>query len=466
MLLAQDLQHFKKGVTKVKIWAGHELRDMMRQFLPVVIDAQAPPRMVQLIRALLDCSYLAHGVQLTKVKLGEMDKALAVFHEAKYVLTDKKMMKGPAGFNRMPKLHMLGHYARDIRELGTPDGYSTETAEHLHIVYVKIPWWMSNWRNLLPQMVQYVQRLEALEIQRVFLEEYYGEPLELGIKDIYMDEEDEDKDISEDKTNSDSGKDVDSDEHDSDEEDGDEDDGDEMDGDEDDGDEMDGVEVSVLAKLAESEVHYPRPGVLITQRLTVLQVAGHVIIASYGTSDFIRAVRCFLTLKNALPPGERLILLPSDRFNVWHKAVLNHSLLPFVPGQPCHRDVLRAHPPIRDAASHITKPGTFDTGLFPVDRAGHGLLHRPRSDNLYPPTTSGTSLFAPSGLSGALYILSTRRLCLPSPVQDDPGILIQISCINGHASYLPRHGVPPSPQFLLAADPCPASGLLQDRPRS
>ncbi|KAG9080704.1 hypothetical protein FRC06_006238, partial [Ceratobasidium sp. 370] len=188
---AQDLQRFKKGVTKVKVWAGRESRDMMRQFLPVIIDAQAPPKFIQLVRALLDFSYIAHGAQLTEVKLGEMDKALAAFHKAKYVLQDMKIMVKASGFDRIPKLHMLGHWMRDIRELGTPDSYSPETPEHLHILYVKIPWWLSNHHNPMPQIVQYARRLEALEMQHVLLKEYYRELFRANLDDLYWEGEED-----------------------------------------------------------------------------------------------------------------------------------------------------------------------------------------------------------------------------------------------------------------------------------
>ncbi|KAG9078330.1 hypothetical protein FS749_009688 [Ceratobasidium sp. UAMH 11750] len=361
MPLAQDLRYFKKGVTKVKVWAGRESRDMMRQFLPVVVDAQAPPRFIRLICALLDFTYLAHGSQLTEVELGEMNEALAAFHEAKSVLEDIGIMAGPEAFDGIPKLHMLGHWARDIRELGTPDGYSTETPEYLHIVYVKIPWRMSNRRNPLPQMVAYARWLKALEIQHAFLKEYYGEPFGVDIEDVYLAGDDEESEgISEggqDVVGSSGGIEGDNDE----------------DGDEDDSDDEDGVKVSALAKSAEPEIHYPRPRISIARRPTVPRVSGHVIIASYGASDFIRSVRRFLTLKNVLPPGKRLILLPSDHFPVWHKAVLNHAPLPFALNQPCHRDVIRAHPLVRDDAGRVRKPGVFNTALFAVNHSELGL---------------------------------------------------------------------------------------------
>ncbi|KAG8685037.1 hypothetical protein FRC08_013332 [Ceratobasidium sp. 394] len=191
---AQDLRHFKKGVTTVKTWAGRESRDMMRQFLPVVIDAQAPVEFVQLIRALLDFSYLAHGAQLTDVDLAEMDKALAAFHKAKRVLVKEEIVLGNYSFDYIAKLHMLGHYPNDIRELGTPDGYSTETPEHLHIVYVKMPYRASNRRDPLPQIVTHVQRLDAIRAQRTLIDEFYGErPERIEKTELYGDDEDETK---------------------------------------------------------------------------------------------------------------------------------------------------------------------------------------------------------------------------------------------------------------------------------
>ncbi|KAF8598610.1 hypothetical protein BDV93DRAFT_593766 [Ceratobasidium sp. AG-I] len=141
---AQDLRNFKNGITTVKAWAGRESRDMMRQFLPVVIDTQAPPKFIRMTCELLEFSYLAHGAQITEIKLTEMRRALAAFHEAKKVLVDMDMVVEANSFDRIKDLHMIGHYMQDIRELGAPDGYSTETPEHLHIVYVKIPWRMSN----------------------------------------------------------------------------------------------------------------------------------------------------------------------------------------------------------------------------------------------------------------------------------------------------------------------------------
>ncbi|KAG8732232.1 hypothetical protein FRC10_001054, partial [Ceratobasidium sp. 414] len=254
MPAAQDLRHFKKGVMKVKIWVGRESRDMMRQFLPVVIDAQAPPRFIQLIRALLDFSYLAHAAQLTDTVLQEMERVLAAFHKAKYVLLAEQthVVANVGGFNRMPKLHMLSHYMHDIRK--------------------------------------FVGIQDMREV------------------DIGDDKEDKTEDNSEDCDEGTTS------------------------GDED--EDKDAVKVGSV-KSAESEIHYPRPTISTARRLTVLQVPAHMITSSYSASEFIQALRHFLSAKTTPKPGEKLILLPSDRFNVWHKVVLKHAPLPFAPVQPC-----------------------------------------------------------------------------------------------------------------------------------
>ncbi|KAG8773758.1 hypothetical protein FRC12_002328 [Ceratobasidium sp. 428] len=360
---AQDLRHFKRGVTAVKNWAGRESRDMMRQFLPIVIDAQAPVAFVRMIRALLDFSYIAHGARLTGIELAELDAALEAFHEAKDILIEQKMVKED-GFDRIAKLHMLSHYTDDIRALGTPDGYSTETPEYLHIVYVKIPWRMSNRRNPFPQMVKYVRRLEAIHIQRTAIDEYYGEhegadeeeiQLALRLLEDVDERKNEDEieienkieasgsDNSSEDSNAES--DTDSDDTDSDE----------------DGDEIgESEERSAIA----GNTYYPQPSIRIAQQPTVRHVPGHVLISSYGCSDFVRVVRAFLLSKTGRKP---LLLLPSDTFNVWHKATLYHPPLPFAPSEPPHRDVIRVRPPARDQAGRINALGVFDTALFPID---------------------------------------------------------------------------------------------------
>ncbi|KAG8728744.1 hypothetical protein FRC10_004600 [Ceratobasidium sp. 414] len=351
---AYDLRHFKKGVTTVKVWKGRESREMMRQFLPVVINTQVPPDFIRMIRALLDISYLAQGAQLTEDELTEMNDALAMFHRTKHTLVDLALVSGYNVFDRIAKLHMVGHYPNDIRELGSPDGYSSETPEYLHIVYAKIPWRMSNRRNPMPQIVGYVKRIEAIEIQRTIIDEFYGERpgAEHEETSLYSDYEDEDESESDEGDTS----------------------GDE-DSEGEDEDEGETIQIEPESEAPErSEIYYyPRPVRSIAKQPTAPRVPGRVLMASYHASDLIRVLRRFL-----LPIAQRrgagdFLILPTDRFNVWHKVTLNHSLLPFAPNLPCHRDVVQAHPAVRDAAGHVKSAGVFDTALFATDPDGVGL---------------------------------------------------------------------------------------------
>ncbi|QRV99162.1 Zn-finger protein [Ceratobasidium sp. AG-Ba] len=353
----QDLRHFGGGVTTVKVWTGRGSRDMMRQFMPIAVDAQAPPDFARMVRSLLDFSYLAHSAQLLDIELTEMDRLLAVFHQTKRAVVDAKLVQRLGAFDRLAKLHMLSHYTYDIRELGVPDGYSTETPEHLHIVYVKIPWRMSNWRDPLPQMEALVARTEAIRMQRTVIDECYG-------KQEGTDDAEIRRFAAIDRAgmhaDGDLNAGVDSD----------------MEREEvgDDGDDTE-VEGNQEPSTRSGNIHYPRPVISVARQPTARRVPAHVLMGQYGASDVARAISLFISTISPSDPSLHDLspLLPSDRFNVWHKAVLKHVPLPFAPAQPCHRDMIRAQPPVHDNAGRVTKPGVFDTALFSCDPVAFGL---------------------------------------------------------------------------------------------
>ncbi|QRV89358.1 Zn-finger protein [Ceratobasidium sp. AG-Ba] len=353
---AKDLRWFKSGVTNVKVWTGRESRDMMRQFLPVAVDAQAPPDFVRMLHSLLDFSYLAHGTQLSNNELTEMETLLATFHNTKHALVDAKVVPKPGAFDRLAKLHMLSHYTYDIRELGAPDGYSMEMPEHLHIVYVKTPWRMSSRRDPLPQMEAFVERLEAIRMQHTVIDEYYGER-------EGADEDEIKRFARADRAaeNEDDGSAMEDDEE---------------TGDEDAGDGTNDIEVEGDRELPKPErFYYLRPAVSVAREPTVRHVPSHVLTSSYGASDFTRALRFFISTKSGAKSSLEPLspLHPSDRFDVWHTAIIKHGRLPFAPTQPCHRDVVRAQPPVRDSTHRVTRPGIFDTALFACDPVEQGL---------------------------------------------------------------------------------------------
>ncbi|KAG9084267.1 hypothetical protein FS749_005361 [Ceratobasidium sp. UAMH 11750] len=193
MTRAKDLRHFKRGISVVSQWTGREAKEMEKVFLPLLAEHPALPNdLVAFIRALLDFSYIARAARLTDTKLDELREAHAEMHHLKRVLVTSGIYKRLARFDRIPKWHMISHYADSIRELGTPDGYNMEAPEYLHIVYVKRGFEASNKRDAIPQIIKYCQRLEALRIHRAHLDEYYGQERrgEPRTTAVFVDDED------------------------------------------------------------------------------------------------------------------------------------------------------------------------------------------------------------------------------------------------------------------------------------
>ena len=58
---------------------------------------------------------------------------------------------------KMPKLHSwIYHIVDTIRDFETINGYTTETYESLHKIYVKIPCRLSNKKDIEKQLMQNV----------------------------------------------------------------------------------------------------------------------------------------------------------------------------------------------------------------------------------------------------------------------------------------------------------------------
>lgn len=91
---------------------------------------------------------------MTERDIEELQETLRLFHDAKRALVELGVYESMRAFDRIPKVHMVGHYPRSIRELGTPDGYNSELPESLHVTLAKMPWRRSNKVNATPQMAQ------------------------------------------------------------------------------------------------------------------------------------------------------------------------------------------------------------------------------------------------------------------------------------------------------------------------
>ncbi|KAG8726248.1 hypothetical protein FRC10_007303, partial [Ceratobasidium sp. 414] len=163
------MRHFKNGISTVSQWTGRELKEMAKVLLPVMSDADA--QVVEAGRALLDFMYLAHSSSLTDRELGAMDNALRTFHANKAVFQREGAVKTKKAFHGIPKIHMIQHYVYLIKQLGTPDGYNTETSERLHIDFAKLGYRASNKVNAIKQMALYIQRVEAVAMHEEHLAE-------------------------------------------------------------------------------------------------------------------------------------------------------------------------------------------------------------------------------------------------------------------------------------------------------
>jgi hypothetical protein len=96
---------------------------------------------------------------------------LDLFHAHKHILTDPDLVNVRDHLN-IPKFHAMIHYAQAIRDFSTTDNYNTEMFERFHIDCAKEAWRASNFRDELPQMVQWLARQEKVTMFETYLKHY------------------------------------------------------------------------------------------------------------------------------------------------------------------------------------------------------------------------------------------------------------------------------------------------------
>ncbi|KAG9075008.1 hypothetical protein FRC06_010327, partial [Ceratobasidium sp. 370] len=113
--------------------------------------------------------------------------------------------------------------------------------------------------------------------------------------------------------------------------------------DEDDDDDEESIQGdAVKAEMVEDNmgIVYPQPTLSMAVHPTCPRVAGHHLISTYA--------------------GLNGLVLPSDRFDTWHKLTICHQPLPFAPHKPPHCDMAQVQPP--KSGSKI--PSLFETVMF------------------------------------------------------------------------------------------------------
>ncbi|QRW03214.1 hypothetical protein RhiLY_02213 [Ceratobasidium sp. AG-Ba] len=403
---AEGMRHFRQGVSRLKQWTGRESKEAAKQLLPVIVclDGQHWDKtFVRLACALLDFTYRAQASRMTEDDVVWLEKTVEDIHKYKSVLVQMGVFQNDSRFDLIIKLHMLSHFGPDTRAMGTPDGFSTETPEHSHIES-KRAWRASNKVRPAPQMIKFLQRYEALQIQRARVNAYLGSVAGGGgsrRRSHVVFDEDPFYPVQEVAGSGEPGAhsvgidssvttDV---ERENDDEESDEEEGE---------DEEQTHYPAHMQTAADVRRHvvYPNPTLSIALKPTCGRVRGIDIIANHGATDLVSALHTFLNEHGSRKLPTNFLPTAYHEYPLWHRLYLRHDALPFDPEWP-RRDVVRSRPASGDQES------SFDVALALEHRERPGL-HRYRAvrvraifalprgfEELYPHPLVYVELFTP-----------------------------------------------------------------------
>ncbi|KAF8868666.1 hypothetical protein CPB85DRAFT_1379813 [Mucidula mucida] len=143
--------------------------------LGLVIDSSLPSAssaaLVCATRSLLDFVYLSRYPIHSDETLEELDSALSMFHDNKWVF----VTHGIREHFDILKLHFLNHYTRTIRLFGTADNYNTEAMERLHIDFAKDAYRSTNCKDEYKQMTKWLERREKIMFHANYISWWLGE---------------------------------------------------------------------------------------------------------------------------------------------------------------------------------------------------------------------------------------------------------------------------------------------------
>lgn len=126
---------------------------------------KVPSEVIVCYRALLDFIYITQYSTHHDDSLQYLEDTLDLFHNHKHVLTDLGAWK----HLDIPKSHSMIHYVESIKYSGTTDNYNTELFECFHIDMAKEGWRASNFKNEVPQMIQWLSRQEKVSLFQSYL---------------------------------------------------------------------------------------------------------------------------------------------------------------------------------------------------------------------------------------------------------------------------------------------------------
>lgn len=362
-------RHYAEGISAISQWTGNEARGTARSCLAIVAGERTYS-IVRATRCVMDFTYRARTPQLDEDDLAELEADLAEFHKHKHVFAAKGAHKSKYGFDGISKLHILRHYTHLIREMGTPDNYSTDGPERLHIDYVKEPYDRTSGVCVEPQMTERLQQLEAWDFLQYELEA--KGVIEKKRRRARAEEEPIEEDLADGDSEGEADK-VES----------------EGEMDEALGDSMGqnerrsvgvgrglwvvGARVRAdppIERIKESEACQFDPSLEIARSPTHPKVRGADIIRNHHAVGFIEAVTDYV---KQLDPNLAFQINENAYFGIWSRFALHHRHLPFAPLVGRHIDLVRASP-ARKSRGRVTKHAYFDTVLLEDFPNCDGLL--------------------------------------------------------------------------------------------
>ncbi|KAF8600664.1 hypothetical protein BDV93DRAFT_447042 [Ceratobasidium sp. AG-I] len=325
-------QHFSLGLSALTQWQGNEARATAQSFLGIIAGSR-PQQAVQAARCIMDFLYRARMPQLDEDDLVTLDADLREFHEVKQIFITEGAHTSEYGFNNIAKLHILRHYSHLTREMGTPDGFTTETPERLHKDYVKASYHASNGIVPEPQMLTHLRRQEAWQMLRA---KYEREGLIEKCKrqDDRMDGYEAELDLDDHTALSDA-------EYEND------------------------IRRNAFNGVKEREVFQ------FTSRTQIAKRPPHVTSAWNNTPSFLPTITAFVYERS---PNLAFHLNKNTCFGIWSKFSIRHDPLPFAPLVGYRIDLVRATPACRTAGGQITRPAVYDTVLVESYPDMDGLL--------------------------------------------------------------------------------------------
>ncbi|RHZ89904.1 hypothetical protein Glove_9g344 [Diversispora epigaea] len=157
-----QLKVFKKGIQLFQLTAS-EYKDIMKIIVFVVDDLQIE-NLSEVYVKWNEMYLLSRLEKFKESDLENFQKAINDWGD----LFIKLFQKISNSHLKFPKLHSwIYHIVDTIREYGAINGYTTETYESLHKTYVKIPYHLSNKKEVEKQIMENIRRRAIVSRNRV-----------------------------------------------------------------------------------------------------------------------------------------------------------------------------------------------------------------------------------------------------------------------------------------------------------